>query len=177
MNRLFTIACAVNRDRARRWTARMRDGDNDKPDPDLQDPGDGDQKPGDTPDTPLDEPSPAPVQDPPSQPDTHPYVVGAGRSRRFVDAHVTSGLSHHHFLHADVAPSPVQANRRIPARRRTSGMCGIDKRAGPSPRPLSEPGSLSTRQRRRLVPRAARSCEENMRGNSPMRPKLAGQLL
>jgi hypothetical protein len=34
-----------------------------------------DNEPPDAPDTPTDEPKPAPVQDPPAEPDPAPYVV------------------------------------------------------------------------------------------------------
>jgi hypothetical protein len=34
-----------------------------------------DHEPPDAPDTPTDEPKPAPVQDPPAEPDPTPYVV------------------------------------------------------------------------------------------------------
>lgn len=43
----------------------------DRPSPPERGPGDDD----DAPETPLDEPAPMPVQDPPNEPDKHPYTV------------------------------------------------------------------------------------------------------
>jgi hypothetical protein len=64
----------------RRWPADINDMTDERtPEDDRgrQEPDD----PRDAPETPLDEPKPVPVQDPPAEPDTPPYVVRS-RTRR-----------------------------------------------------------------------------------------------